>query len=94
MSNIDEIFKPENKSIKQIFGDTDAFYQMPIYQRPYSWDKERVEQLWYDILEAFKNNSEDDNLDPNYFLGSVVVVKKPTYFEVVDGQQRLTTITI
>ena len=94
MSNIDEIFKPENKSIKQIFGDTDAFYQMPIYQRPYSWDKERVEQLWYDILEAFKNNSEDDNIDPNYFLGSVVVVKKPTYFEVVDGQQRLTTLTI
>ena len=39
--NIDDIFKPENRSIKQIFGDTDAFYQMPIYQRPYSWDKER-----------------------------------------------------
>ena len=29
MSNIDEIFKPENKSIRQIFGDTDAFYQIP-----------------------------------------------------------------
>ncbi len=94
MSNIDEIFKPENKSIKQIFGDTDAFYQMPIYQRPYSWDKERVEQLWYDILEAYKNNNEDSSIDPNYFLGSVVVVKKPDNYEVVDGQQRLTTLTI
>jgi len=94
MSNIDEIFKPENKSIKQIFGDTDAFYQMPIYQRPYSWDKERVEQLWYDILEAYKNNNEDNTIDPNYFLGSVVVVKKPDNYEVVDGQQRLTTLTI
>ncbi len=92
--NVDEIFKPENKSIKQIFGDTDAFYQMPIYQRPYSWDKERVEQLWYDILEAYKNNTEDKTIDPNYFLGSVVVVKKPNNFEVVDGQQRLTTLTI
>lgn len=92
--NIDDIFKPENRSIKQIFGDTDAFYQMPIYQRPYSWDKERVEQLWYDILEAFKNNSIDETIDQNYFLGSVVVVKKPTNFEVVDGQQRLTTLTI
>ena len=94
MSSIDEIFKPENKSIKQIFGDTDAFYQMPMYQRPYSWDKERVEQLWYDILEAYKNNKEDNSIDPNYFLGSVVVVKKPGNYEVVDGQQRLTTLTI
>jgi uncharacterized protein with ParB-like and HNH nuclease domain len=94
MSNIDEIFKPENKNIKQIFGDTDAFYQMPIYQRPYSWDKERVEQLWYDILEAYKNNNEDNSIDPNYFLGSVVVVKKANNYEVVDGQQRLTTLTI
>jgi len=94
MSNIEEIFKPENKSIKQIFGDTDAFYQMPMYQRPYSWDKERVEQLWYDILEAYKNNNEDNTIDPNYFLGSVVVVKKPDNYEVVDGQQRLTTLTI
>jgi uncharacterized protein with ParB-like and HNH nuclease domain len=94
MSNIDEIFKPENKSIKQIFGDIDAFYQMPIYQRPYSWDKERVEQLWYDILEAYKNNAEDKTIDPNYFLGSVVVVKKANHYEVVDGQQRLTTLTI
>ena len=94
MSNIDEIFKPENKSIKQIFGDIDAFYQMPIYQRPYSWDKERVEQLWYDILEAYKNNAVDKTIDPNYFLGSVVVVKKSNNYEVVDGQQRLTTLTI
>lgn len=92
--NDKEIFKPENKSIRQIFGDTDAFYQMPIYQRPYSWDKERVEQLWYDILDAFKNNQTDETIDPNYFLGSVVVVKKADGFEVVDGQQRLTTLTI
>ena len=92
--NTEDIFKPENKSVKQIFGDTDAFYHMPNYQRPYSWDKERVEQLWYDILEAYKNNVEDNSIDPNYFLGSVVVVKKPTYFEVVDGQQRLTTLSI
>lgn len=94
MSNIEEIFKPENKSIKQIFGDSDAFYQMPIYQRPYSWDKERVEQLWYDILEAYKNNADDNKIDPNYFLGSVVVVKRNNTYEVVDGQQRLTTLTI
>lgn len=91
---IEEVFKPDNKSIKQIFGDSDAFYQMPIYQRPYAWDKERVEQLWYDILEAFKNNAEDKNIDKNYFLGSIVIVKNSNAYEVVDGQQRLTTLTI
>lgn len=94
MSTTDEIFKPENKTIKQMFGDIDAFYQMPIYQRPYSWDKERVEQLWYDVLDAYKNHQEDQTIDPNYFLGSVVVVKKTNSYEVVDGQQRLTTLTI
>jgi uncharacterized protein with ParB-like and HNH nuclease domain len=90
----EEIFKPDNKSIKQIFGDADAFYQMPIYQRPYAWDKERVEQLWYDILEAYKNHKEDLSIDKNYFLGSIVVVKNSSAYDVVDGQQRLTTLTI
>lgn len=89
-----DIFKPDNKSIQQIFRDTDAFYNMPIYQRPYSWDKERVEQLWYDIVEAYKNHTIDSTQDSNYFLGSVVVVKKENSYEVVDGQQRLTTLTI
>lgn len=94
MGEAKDIFKPDNKTIQQIFRDTDAFYNMPIYQRPYSWDKERVEQLWYDIVEAFRNNQNDPTLDSNYFLGSVVVVKKDNGYEVVDGQQRLTTLTI
>lgn len=94
MSEVKDIFKPDNKTINQIFRDSDAFYHMPIYQRPYSWDKERVEQLWFDIVEAFKNNQDDSSVDSNYFLGSIVVVKNAKGFEVVDGQQRLTTLTI
>jgi uncharacterized protein with ParB-like and HNH nuclease domain len=92
-ANID-IFKPDNKTIKEIFGDTDAFYNMPIYQRPYAWDKERVEQLWYDLLGSYKNNLDNPDFDKNYFLGSVVVVDKGSSQDVVDGQQRLTTLTI
>ena len=89
------IFNPENKNINEIFGNADSFYRMPIYQRPYAWDKERVEQLWHDILEAYKNNQEDPEMDPGYFLGSIVVIKKDdNTYEVVDGQQRLTTLTI
>mgnify|MGYP002327245653 CR=1 FL=1 len=94
MMNDIETFKPETKTIKQIFGDIDAFYHMPIYQRPYSWDKERVEQLWYDIVEAYHNNKDNPDEDSNYFLGTVVVINKKGSYEVVDGQQRLTTLTI
>ena len=94
MANNTDIFKPDNKTIEEMFGDTEAFYNMPIYQRPYAWDKERVEQLWYDMLEAYKNNLLDDTIDKNYFLGSVVVVDKEKHQDVVDGQQRLTTLTI
>ncbi|MBA5630157.1 DUF262 domain-containing protein [Moheibacter lacus] len=94
MSEAKEIFDPLNRSINQLFRDSDAFYNMPIYQRPYAWDKERVEQLWYDVLEAFKNHQNNPSQDSNYFLGSVVVVKKSESYEVVDGQQRLTTLTI
>jgi hypothetical protein len=90
----ENIFKPENMSIKEVFGNTDSFYQMPEYQRPYSWDKERVEQLWFDIVEAYNNHEEDSESDANYFLGSVVLVKKDRGYDVVDGQQRMTTLTI
>lgn len=94
MNQISETFKPEAKTIEQIFGDTDSFYYMPVYQRPYSWDKECIEQLWYDILNAYRNNKDDKNVDPSYFLGSIVVIKNQNGYEVVDGQQRLTTLTI
>ncbi|HFU75231.1 MAG TPA: DUF262 domain-containing protein [Arcobacter sp.] len=94
MATNTDIFRPDNKTIEEIFGDTEAFYNMPIYQRPYAWDKERVEQLWYDMLEAYKNNLQDESIDKNYFLGSVVVVDKDKHQDVVDGQQRLTTLTI
>lgn len=87
------MFTPETKSVKALFLDTDVRYSIPNYQRPYAWKKEQVEQLWYDILEAYQNNKSAPDSDLNYFLGSIVVVGKNDY-EVVDGQQRLTTLTI
>jgi uncharacterized protein with ParB-like and HNH nuclease domain len=89
-----EIFKPESKTIKEIFGDAMSFYKMPDYQRPYSWEDEQVEQLWDDIYTAFKNNIDDSTIDENYFLGSIIIIPKGNEFDVVDGQQRLTTLTI
>lgn len=89
-----EIFKPESKAIKEIFGDVNAFYQIPNFQRPYSWEDEQVEQLWDDIYTAYQNNTEDNNIDENYFLGSLILIQNNNVFDVVDGQQRLTTLMI
>lgn len=73
-----------DKEIQDIF--TSGYFQIPRFQRPYSWGKEEIENFWADII--------GDKTD-SYFIGSMVVyqTKKP-YFGIVDGQQRLTTITI
>lgn len=69
---------------------------IPIYQRTYSWTGKECLQLWEDILRAGRN----DNISA-HFIGSVVYIEKGLYqvssqspLLVIDGQQRLTTITI
>ena len=65
------------------------FYTVPDYQREYVWKEEQVEQLLPDITEAFRANRSKD-----YFVGSVVVYPNGKAFELVDGQQRMTTFFI
>lgn len=89
-----EIFKPSSLSIGDVFTSEDPIYQIPDYQRPYSWKDDQIEQLWDDIYEAYKNNKEDNEIDINYFLGSLIVVNKDLAQDIVDGQQRITTIMI
>lgn len=87
---MEDIFKPQSLNIKQLFGNADALYQIPRYQRPYSWGDEQLEKLWDDLIEA-------QAFEPNYFLGSIITAKpedSTNYIDVVDGQQRLTTILI
>ena len=69
----------------------DFDFRIPEYQRPYSWQPEHARQLLDDLSEAL--DREDD--EP-YFLGSIVLVKdeKNPEADVIDGQQRLTTLTI
>ena len=87
--DLSAIFKPEAKTIMKIFGDADSYYQIPDYQRPYSWNDEEIEQLWDDIYSAMESN------DESYFLGPMILIRtNDGYFEVVDGQQRLTTLMI
>ena len=71
-------------------------YIIPRYQREYSWELEQLEEFWNDIKGQIL--FEDSvYITQDYFIGSLVLVgddEKGTDFLVVDGQQRLTTITI
>ncbi len=80
------------KQIAAVFSDNYSF-TIPPYQRPYAWELQHATELLDDLLDAMQPNSESDGL---YFLGSIVLVKMPEESEarVVDGQQRLTTLTI
>lgn len=63
-----------------------SYFHIPRFQRPYSWDDENINDFWNDLIA---------NKDDDYFIGSMVVYKKSKQqYGVVDGQQRLTTITI
>ena len=77
-------------TLGNVFSDRYAF-TIPVYQRRYSWEREHAAQLLDDLSDAATN-------DPStpYFLGSIVLVKEDERppAEVVDGQQRLTTLTI
>ena len=81
----------EIKNIKQILVNDEKFYQIPDYQRPYSWDKDNLSDLIDDLFTAYI-----EERDENYFCGSLVLVKnkKSDRFDIIDGQQRTTTFTI
>jgi hypothetical protein len=76
--------------LSKIFS-SDFDYVIPSYQRPYAWTVDQASELFDDLYEFYVREQED-----TYFLGSIVLIKeegKP-YSEVIDGQQRLTTLTI
>ncbi|MGT0066119.1 DUF262 and DUF1524 domain-containing protein [Helicobacter pylori] len=70
-------------------------FVIPVYQRVYSWEKEQCEELWDDIIKIGGNDKMD-----GHFIGSIVFVHDGTYSTdhnellIIDGQQRLTTITL
>ncbi len=75
------------KNIAEIFRDK---YVIPLYQRNYAWREDEIVQLLQDIFVSFKSNSQS-----HYYIGSLVVLKRRNgIFEVIDGQQRLTTLSL
>lgn len=75
------------KTLAEIFCDK---YIIPLYQRNFAWRIEEVQQLLQDVYDAFKKNPKG-----NYYIGSLVVLKRHNGdYEVIDGQQRLTVISM
>ena len=87
----------DQKTIFDLFSDKKADFLIPDYQRPYAWDEEQCQTLWDDIfLFSFPdNNYETFDENEEYFLGSIVTFKNEKgKSEVIDGQQRLTTLML
>ena len=86
--NLGQLCNIENKGNKK--ENVPLNVVIPYYQRPYKWDSTRISNLITD----FHNNEEgEDEEGEGYFAGSVVMVEgRNGEFEVVDGQQRITTL--
>ena len=80
--------------LSRIFGD-DFLYKVPNFQRPYAWEWEQARELFEDVRDAARGGGPGIVSD-DYFLGCVVLVKADgsSDSELVDGQQRLTTLTM
>ncbi len=82
----DPDFQPYRRSVEELLTGSE-YYVIPRFQRPYSWDSGNLEEFWRDVIE--ENGA-------GYFIGPMVAWRggSPTVLALVDGQQRLTTITL
>jgi hypothetical protein len=77
-------------TISELFNGDKATYEVPIYQRNYAWEKDEISALIQDVYDAYSTPTQ-----PNYFIGTLVSFHKgDQVYEVIDGQQRLTTINL
>ncbi len=82
----------EENSIKQIYLESQLprTYVVPVYQRNYAWEQEEISMLVKDVHDSFTKDPAS-----SYYIGTLVTFKRnDTEYEVIDGQQRLTTIYI
>ena len=86
----EQTIQSQDISIATVFQ---AFYAVPDYQREYVWESEQVEQLLNDVNGEL--NGADPSKAPEYFIGSIVVCPSGNgVLELIDGQQRMTTLFV
>ena len=82
-------FNTANQTFRQLMGNG-LLYRVPPFQRDYSWTEEEWEDLWQDMLGLLEEDGE-----PAHYMGYLVLQSADNkQFEIIDGQQRLTTISI
>lgn len=82
-------FKTENNTYRKLIGNG-LTYTIPRFQRDYSWTEDEWEDLWTDILGTLPEDGE-----PAHYMGYLVLQSQDEKsFDVIDGQQRLTTLTL
>lgn len=87
----------DQKNIFNLFSDKRSDFLIPDYQRPYAWTDEECLTLWQDLFEfAFPGENKDNfNRDDEYYLGPIVTFNNENNkLEIIDGQQRLTTLML
>jgi len=86
--------QPKQLSIRALLDGNDE-YVIPMYQRNYAWEEGEITQLIQDVIDYLPKQ---DKPARNYYIGSLVVYERPdsktTVFETIDGQQRLTTLSL
>ena len=80
-----------SRTLGQVF-DGHVCYRVPDYQRSYIWSDEQADELWNDLMETYENDPDGKNTE--YVLGAIVALRKREIMEIVDGQQRLVTLTL
>ncbi len=85
----------KEQALSRVFSD-DYVFTIPGYQRPYAWGEEQAQELLDDLLGALRDAPAALTDAMPYFLGSIVLIKREGVADatVVDGQQRLTTLTL
>ncbi|MBF2098179.1 MAG: DUF262 domain-containing protein [Gloeomargaritaceae cyanobacterium C42_A2020_066] len=82
-------FNTKNATYRQLMGNG-LTYTIPRFQRDYSWGDEEWEDLWTDLIGAIKPDGE-----PAHYMGYLVLqTRDDKFFDVIDGQQRLTTLSL
>lgn len=88
----------EDHPLKEILSGKK--YTVDYFQREYRWEKEHIEQMLSDLIFEFNNNHQDSHTEVDvekyktYFMGTIVLSAKDNAYSIIDGQQRLTSLTL
>lgn len=90
-----KILPLKEMSIEEIYNGEKSTYEIPIYQRNYAWEKDEIFALIQDVFDSYNAKNTDNSEKQTYFIGTLVTFHKgEQVYEVIDGQQRLTTINL